>query len=90
MTLPCNQLLPLPATPLISRIEEEVETSQPLVLNTVPVEDIRPNTENLEREETAAVEKYMSEGCGCDVVSGGCSKRFTAQYLSHTGETVEN
>ena len=64
-----------------SLIEEEVETSQPLVLNTVPVEDIRPNTENLEREETAAVEKYTSEGCGCDVVSGGCSKRFTAQYL---------
>ena len=33
-----------------SLVEDELETNQPLVVNTVPVLDIQPNRENLERE----------------------------------------
>ena len=64
-----------------SLVEEEQETSQPLVLNTVPVTDVCPNRENLEREETVMVEKFLSDGCGCDLVNGGCSSTFTADSL---------
>ena len=64
-----------------SLVEEEQETSQPLVLNTVPVTDVCPNRENLEREEAVMVEKFLSDGCGCDLVNGGCSSTFTADSL---------
>ena len=47
-----------------SLVEDELETNQPLVVNTVPVLDIQPNRENLEREETVMVQKILSDGCG--------------------------
>lgn len=73
-----------------SLFEEEQETSQPLVLNTVPVTNVSPNRENLEREETVMVEKFLSDGCGCDLVNGGCSNTFTAEFLeSYRGEYSE-
>ena len=49
-------------------VEEELETNQPLVVNTVPVLDIQPNRENLEREETVMVQEFLSDGCRCDLV----------------------
>ncbi len=64
-----------------SLIEEEQETSQPLVLNTVPIGDVLPNRENQEREETVMVEKFLSDGCGCDLVNGGCSSTFTVESV---------
>ena len=73
-----------------SLLEEDLETSQPLVVNTVPVQDVSPNRENLEREERVLVEKFLSDGCGCDVVNGGCSSTFTADSLeSNRGECSE-
>ena len=56
----------------------KLEISQPLVVNTVPVQDVSPNRENLEREE---IEKFLSDGCGCDLANGGCSTTFTADCL---------
>ena len=44
-----------------SLVEDELETNQPLVVNTVPVLDIHPNRE---REETVMVQKILSDGCG--------------------------
>ena len=38
-----------------SLVEDELETNQPLIVNTVPVLDIQPNRENLEREETVCL-----------------------------------
>ena len=64
-----------------SLLEEELEISQPLVVNTVPVQDVSPNSENLEREEIVMVEKFLSDGCGCDLANGGCSTTFTADCL---------
>ena len=64
-----------------SLLEEELEISQPLVVNTVPVQDVSPNRENLEREETAIVERFLSDGCGCDLANGGCSNVFMADSL---------
>ena len=62
--------------------EEEDEISQPLVVNTVPVQDLSTNTEYLEREETAMIERFLSNGCGCDLASGSnCSTLFTAESL---------
>ena len=46
-----------------SLVEDELETNQPLVVNTVHVLDIQPNRENLEREETVMVQKILSDGC---------------------------
>ena len=40
-----------------SLVEEELETNQPLVVNTVPVLDIQPNRDNLEREKV-----FLSNG----------------------------
>lgn len=48
------------------------------MLHTVPVTDVLPYRENLEREETVAAEKFLSEGCGCD---GGCSSTYTTEFL---------
>ena len=48
-----------------SLVEDELETNQPLVVNTVPVLDIQPNRENLEREEIVMVQKILSDRCGC-------------------------
>ena len=42
-------------------VEDELETNQPLVVNTIPVLDIQPNRENLEE----TVQKILSDGCGC-------------------------
>ena len=64
-----------------SLVEEEQEMSQPLVVNTAPVQDVSPNREYLEREERVMVEKYIRDGCGCDLADGGCSTRFTADSL---------
>ena len=44
-----------------SLLKEELEISQPLVVNTVPVQDITPNTHNLEREETTMIHKCLSD-----------------------------
>ena len=60
---------------------EEQETSQPRVLNTVLVTDVCPNRDNRKREETVMVEKFLSNGCGCDLGNGGCSCTFTAESL---------
>ena len=62
-------------------MEEELETNQPLVVNTVPVLDIQPNRDNLEREESVLVQGFLSEGCGCDLANGSCSSTFTAESL---------
>ena len=62
--------------------EEEDEISQPLVVNMVPVQNLSTNTEYLEREETAMIERFLSDGCGCNLVSGSnCSTLFTAESL---------
>ena len=42
-------------------VEDELETNQPLVVNTIPFLDIQPNRENLEE----TVQKILSDGCGC-------------------------
>ena len=55
--------------------------SQPLVVNTAPVQDVRPNREYLEGEARVMVEKYLRDGCGCGLADGGCSTRFTADSL---------
>ena len=68
--------------------EEEDEISQPLVVNTVPVQDLSTNTEYLEREETILIQKFLSDGCGCDLASGSnCS---TLSRWRATGETAVN
>ena len=64
-----------------SLVEEELETNQPLVVNTVPVLDIQPNRDNLEREESVLVQRFLSEGCGCDLANVSCSSIFTAESL---------
>ena len=69
---------------------EEQETSQPLVVNTVPVQDVHPNRENLEREETALIQRFLSEGCGCDLANGSCSSTFTTESIeSYRSECSE-
>ena len=70
-----------------SLLEEELEISQPLVVNTVPVQDVSPNREYLEREETVMVEKFLSDGCGCNLANGGCSTMLIYSQLS--GELQE-
>ena len=47
--------------------EEEDEISQPLVVNTAPVQDLSTNTEYLEREEMTMIQKFLSNGCGCNL-----------------------
>ena len=42
----------------------------------MPVQDVSPNRDNLDREETVTVEKFLSIGCGCDLATGGCSSTF--------------
>ena len=62
--------------------EEEDEISQPLVVNTVPVQDLSTNTEYLEREETTLIQKFLSDGCGCDLASeSNCSTLFRAESV---------
>ena len=67
-----------------------METSQPLLVNTAPLLEVHPNTENLEREETVQVQRFLTDGCGCDLTSGSCSSTFTAEsvesYMSHCSE----
>ena len=67
--------------------EEELESSQPLVINTTPV-DVHTNTEYLEGEETLSIQEFLTSGCGCDLGdgssskgNGSCSKGFTAEYI---------
>ena len=65
-----------------SLIEEEHEISQPLVFNTLPIQDLSTNTEYLEREETVTVQRFLSDAYGCDLASGSsCSTLFTAESL---------
>ena len=44
--------------------------SQPLIVDTAPILDVQPNTENLERDETVHVVRFLSESCGCDLANG--------------------
>ena len=55
--------------------------SQPVVVNTVPVEDVSPNREHLERGETVMVEKFLTNRCGCDLAHGGCSSTLKADSI---------
>ena len=64
-----------------SLLEEEQELEQPLVVNTMPVISITQNTENLENEERVMVDRFLQDGCGCDLHRGGCSSTFTADSL---------
>ena len=64
-----------------SLVEEDLEISQRLVVNTEPVLDLHPNRENLEREETVKIQKFLNDGCGCDLVSGSCSSTFSAESI---------
>ena len=64
-----------------SLLEEEQETNRPLVVNTEPVQDITPNTENLENEEREAVGKFLCDGCGCDLIGGSCSTFFSTDSM---------
>ena len=38
--------------------QEELEATQPLVLNTTPIFDVLPNVENLQMEETTLIRAY--------------------------------
>ena len=51
-------------------------------MNTTPVVDVYTNTENLEGEETGSIERFLRDGCGCDLASGSCSNTFTAEYIN--------
>lgn len=60
--------------------EEELETSQPLLHDTAPVLEVQPNTLYLEREENTLVQKFLTDGCGCNLADGGqCSSMFTVE-----------
>ena len=68
-------------------MEEEQEISQPLVVNTVLIQDVSQNREHLEREERVIIEIFLVDRCGCD---GGCSSMFMADSLeSHRSEYSE-
>ena len=55
--------------------------SQPLIVDTAPILDVQPNSENLERDETVHVVRFLSESCGCDLANGPCNSTFTAEYI---------
>ena len=79
-----SQSVPVSATSTLqdSMREEEEEISQPLVVNTMAVQDLRSNTEYLEREERVKVERFISDGCGCDLAHGNnCTTLFTVESL---------
>ena len=61
--------------------QEELEATQPLVLNTTPIFDVLPNVENLEMEETTLIRDFLHKGCGCNLASGFCSNTLTAEYI---------
>ena len=64
---------------LDSLVEGELKTSQPLLHNTAPVVEVQPNTLHLEREERTLVQRFLTDGCGCDLANGPCSSMFTAE-----------
>ena len=64
-------------------MEEELETSQPLLHNTAPVLEVQPNTQNLEREESALILRFLTGGCGCDLSDGPCSSTFTLEGVEN-------
>lgn len=81
-----------PAQPSLedSLTEEEVETSQPLLHNTSPVLEVQPNTLHLEREESASVQRFLTNGCGCDLADGPCSSTFSVESVeSYRGQCSE-
>ena len=39
------------------------------------------HSENLERDETVHVVRFLSESCGCDLANGPCNSTFTAEYI---------
>ena len=64
-----------------SLLEEEEETSRSFVVNTTPVFDTSPNREYMQVEETTLVQKFLADGCGCDLATGGCSSNFSTESL---------
>ena len=50
-----------------SLTQEELEINQPLLVHTSPVLEVQTNTENLQREETVNIQRFLSAGCGCDL-----------------------
>ena len=65
-----------------SLVGEEQETSQPLVHNTAPVVEVQPNKLHLEREENTSVQRFLTDGCGCDLADGPCSSIFTVESVA--------
>ena len=62
--------------------EEDDEISQPLVVDTVPVQELSSNTDYLEREETTMIQRFLIDGCGCGLANGCiCTTLFTAESL---------
>ena len=66
--------------PLLS-ILRTASPRKSLLVHTTPVVDRQPNAENLEREETTKIDRFLADGCGCDLASGFCSNTFTAEYI---------
>ena len=56
-----------------SLTQEELEINQPLLVHTSPVLEVQTNTETLQREETANIHRFLSDGCGCDLANGSCA-----------------
>ena len=62
-------------SPQDSLMEEELESS---LLNTAPMQVVQPNIQHLERKETVEVQRFLTDGCGCDLASGST---FTAESV---------
>ena len=75
--------VPVSATSVLQdSMREEEEISQPLVVNTVTVQDLRSNTEYLEREETVKVARFINDGCDYDLAHrNSCTTLFTVESL---------
>ena len=40
-----------------------------------------PKSENVKKEETVIIQKFLTDGCGCDLASGSCSSTFSAESI---------